>query len=49
MALRSNPLSASQAGNKLMSINKGKPEVNPVKKQITIFLVRKIKISFGVL
>jgi|TARA_B110000091_G_C13475049_1_gene333727 hypothetical protein len=32
----------SQAGSRLIKINKGRPEVKPVKKQIMTFLVRKL-------
>ena len=39
--MSSKPLSISQAGRRLIKINKGRPEVKPVKKQMMTFLVRK--------
>ena len=40
IAFKSSPLSANHAGNRLIKINRGRPEVKPVKKQIINFLFK---------
>ena len=43
MVLRSIPLVLNQAGKRLIKINNGRPEVNPVKIQMSIFFVNKLR------
>ena len=47
MVLRSMPLVLNQAGKRLIKMNNGSPEVNPVKTHISIFFVSKLRQIIG--